>query len=199
MAEPTSKQQQLVNSLAEGVVIAMRPLLEEQAVQTAVEFANLTTMVASLVARLEVLERMGGPGAKRATRGERKTGGGAAKATTGDKYDKVINAMLYCRRMFADSAEFRAKYTCAATTAGIEGDDKITKHPEGSEARHLAEGHLVWRKFLTSQQKKDIKDEFKRWQDDRKRTGIPAPLVADAAPPAADAPPGPTAAAAMET
>jgi hypothetical protein len=182
MAE--NKHQQLVNSICDAVVAALKPLFEAQTTQNGAEFANVNTLIAALVARVEVMEKGAATtgGAKRAPRGERKTGGAtaaAAKTNSDDPLDKVKNAMLFARRMWADDEAFRAKYMSEAVQAEIDGDDKTTKHADGSEARWLAEGSLFWRKCATAQQKKDIRDEFNRWKEERERSALAEPLGAD--------------------
>lgn len=184
-----SKHQQLVSSLSEGVCAKLRPLIESMKTESAAEFANMHTLLAAVAARLEVLEAGGGAGgaAKRAPRGERKTGAakaGGAKAAgaakdTGDDLDKVKNSMLFCRRMWELDADFRAEYTTADVEAAIQADEKCTKHAEGSKERLLAEGSLVWRTCLTDAQKKEIKDKFVRWQEERAKGDLAPPLAAD--------------------
>ena len=182
MAE--NKHQQLVNSICDAVVAALRPLHEERTTQIGAEFANVNTLIAALVARVEVMEKGAATtgGAKRPPRGDRKTGGAtaaAAKTDSDDPLDKVKNSRLYARRMFAVNEDFRAKYMSEAVQAVIDGDDKTTKHADGSEERLLAEGVLFWSKCATAQQKKEIRDEYNRWKEERARSALAEPLGAD--------------------
>jgi len=185
-----SKHQELVNSISEASLAALKPLFEAQTAQNGAEFANVNTLLAAIVARLEVLEKgaASGSAAKRAPRGERKTGGTAAAAATAsdDPLDKVKNAMLFARRMWSDDEAFRTKYHTDAVQVAIDDDDKTTKHADGSEARWLAEGSLFWRKCATAQQKKDIRDEYNRWKEDRERAALAEPLGADDGTPTPD-------------
>ena len=176
-----SKHQQLVNSIRDAVVADLKPLLEAQTAQNGAEFANVNTLIAALVARFEVLEKgaatPGGP--KRPPRGGRKTDGATAAKTGGDySLDKVINGMLYTRLMWADEA-WKARYMTEAVQAKIDGDNKTTKHAEGSEARYRAEGGLFWLQCASAQQKNEIRDEWNRWKEERKRSALAEPLGAD--------------------
>lgn len=176
-----SKHQQLVNSIRDAVVAELKPLLEAQTAQNGAEFANVNTLIAALVARFEVIEKgaatTGAP--KRPPRGGRKTGGATAAKTDSDySLDKVINGMLYTRLMWADEA-WKARYMTEAVQAKIDGDNKTTKHAEGSEARCRAEGGLFWLKCASEQQKKEIRDEWNRWKEERKRSALAEPLGAD--------------------
>lgn len=179
-----TKHKLLVDSIAMGVNATLQPQLEKMVGQIAAENANIVALLASIAARLEILEVGGGAaGAKRAPRGERKTGGAAPKAAAAaagdDPYAKVANAMLYFRRFYAEDEAFREKYSSDATAAKIEADDRVTKHAEGSERRLLAEASLIWRECLTDGQKKVVKDEFTRWKEDREKAALAPPLDAD--------------------
>lgn len=174
-----SKQQQLVDSIVDGI----KPLLDDQTKATSVELANLSTMLAGIVARLEVLEA-GAPagGAKRQTRGARQTGGGAGAgvakgAASGDARDKVKNAMLFCRWAMAHDDDFREKYEHYLPT--LAEDEKVAAKDEGSEERKLLEGSQLWKSCLTEDEKKDVRAEFTRWKEALGKEALAKPLDAD--------------------
>lgn len=179
-----TKHQQLVNSISAHTTSALRPLFDAVRKEATVEFANLNTNIAAILARFEFLER--GDASigvtKRALRGERKIGGAVASITevdSGVDFNKVTNTMLYCRRMMADSKAFRDKYVTKAFQDMIDADEKTMKHAEGSEGRYLAQGYLFWRKFASEDQKVNIRAEYRRWDDIRKREAIDASLAID--------------------
>lgn len=176
-----SKHQELVTSISTATLAILKPLFEGATAQTGTEFAHVNTLLAAILARLEVLEKGAAASpAKRAPRGERRVGGGgAAAAASDDPYEKVKNAMLFSRRKWTED-EWRRRFLTAAVQAEIDADDKTTKHAEGTVERWLAEGGLFWRKCATVQQKKDIRDEFNRWKEDRDRAALATPLAADA-------------------
>ena len=103
----------------------------------------------------------------------------AAAAGEEDPYSKIKNAMLYCRRMWADCTEFREQYQTPNMAAEIEADNKVSKLPKGSEERCLAEGNLIWRKCLDGQQKTAIRHAFLWWKEERERQGLVESLVTD--------------------
>jgi len=191
MADKSNVHQQLVNSICDATVAALKPQHEQLSGSIAYEFANVNTLLGSVIARLEVFEcggaaggGGGGGGAKRAPRGERKTGAAAAKkppivAADADVYSAVKNAWLFCRRMWVDDEGFRARYSSASTAAAIEADEKSMKCPEGSLDRLLAEGSVVWRKGLTDAQQESVRAEFRRWKEERKKQALEDPLAAD--------------------
>ena len=162
-------KQKLGTSIAEAVKVILTPAFETLAAQNSAEFASLNSICSALLARVEAITSSGG--AKRALRGERKTGGAPVAKADGDddQADKIKNSMHYTRRMWANEEEFRTTYLTEAVQTEIDGDDKTTKHPADTEARRLAEGSLFWRKCATDKQKSAIRDEFTRWQEERKR------------------------------
>jgi len=173
---PNTDKQKLDTSIAEAVKVILTPAFETLAARNgaefaslAAEFANLNSICSALLARVEVITSSGG--AKLALRGERKTGGAPVAKADGDDDpdDRVVNSLLYTRRMWANEEEFRTTYLTEAVQTEIDGDDKTTKHPADTEARRLAEGSLFWRKCATDKQKSAIRDEFTRWQEERKR------------------------------
>ena len=181
---PNTDKQKLDTSIAAAVTGILTSAFETLAAHTGAEFASLATqnsaefasinsICSALLARVEVIEQFStsSGGAKRALRGERKTGGAPVAKADGDddQDDKIKNSMLYTRRMWANEEEFRTKYLTEAVQTEIDGDDKTTKHPADTEARRLAEGSLFWRKCATTQQKSAIRDEFTRWLEERKR------------------------------
>jgi len=175
-----TKHQQLVNSIANGVIASIKPLIESQKTESSAEFANILTILGSIQARLDVIGTEGG--AKRAPRGERKTGA-AAPAAPGSKEksteDKVANAMLYARWAMANDPDFRKRYRDAGAIAVIQADEKTMKLAEGSTERYHAEGSLLWRQYFTEAKKKAVKDEFGRWKETRSKNALEAPLDAD--------------------
>lgn len=172
-----SKQQQLVDSIVDG----MRPLIEAQTKETAGELANINTLMAGILARLEALETGGATaGAKRQTRTTRQTGGGAGAskaAASGDPRDKVKNAMLYCRWAMANDDEFREKYEHHLET--LAEDEKVAAKEEGSEERKLLEGSQLWKTCLSEEEKKDVRDSFTRWKEELGKETLEKPLNTD--------------------
>jgi len=184
-----NKHQILVKSISTAVGTEIQPKLDALALQMGSEFSTIQVTLAALTARLEVLETMAsssGGGAKRAPRGGARTGGAKpAGNASDDPLDRVKNAMLFTRRMWSDDEKFRTKYRDEATVAAIEADEKVMKHAEGTEARYLAEGSLFWKKCATDQVKKDIRDEYGRWKEDRAKAAVAPPLPVDNGEPAA--------------
>jgi hypothetical protein len=197
MAE-NNKHQQLVNSLSEATVSGVKPSIdavkasiealkadiEAMKAQHAAEFANLCALISAVCARFEVVEYQLSStpgGTKRTPRGERKTRGASAAAAKTDNSDgsTVKNSMLFARDQWAKNPAFRTKYWSKAVQAKIDSDSNTCKHAEGSEARLFAEGRLFWSKCATPQQKKDIRDEFNRWKEERERSALAEPLGSD--------------------
>ena len=174
-----NNNQKLVASIAEAVKVILNPAFETLAAQNGAEFTNLNSICSALLARVEVMEKIppSTGGAKRAPRGERRT----VASTEGDDplYIKIKNAMLYTRRMWASKFEFRTKYLTEDVQAEFDGNTKTSKHPVDTEARWLAEGRLFWQKCASTPQKNDIRDEFTRWQEERKRDELAEQLDAD--------------------
>jgi hypothetical protein len=138
-------------------------------------------ILANIMARVEALE-VSKSTVKRAPRSDRKTGTTTAttkstKTTSGgdDVWDKVKNAMLYTRRKFAESEEFRNKLLADEDLKQkIEDDEKVQKKPEG-EARYLEMGRVAW-KEMSKDQKDKVRAEFGEWKKNRTVENIPKPL-----------------------
>lgn len=182
-----SKHQQLVTSIAEGVAATLDPRFKDLSEQFASEIAIINTLLAALVARMEVLE-VSSPSTGKRTARVGKTGGGAATATAttaagatdaADAGSTVKNAMLYARWAAHALAPFREKFFSEESTIAFAADEKLSAIPEGTEKRFLAEGSFFWKKLATPQQKTEIRDEFKRWKEGNSRVDLAEPLGAD--------------------
>ena len=180
MTDTNAKQQALVKTLSDSMFARMEPLFNAITAQQGTEFANIHTLLAAMVARIEAMESGAATGgAKRAPRGERKTGGSTASATDNkDPLDKVKNAMLWTRHMWSDPS-FREKHMTDEVRALMDEDAKINIHEEGSAKRYATEGHFYWTKCATAQQKNDLRAEYNRWKDERTRSALAEPLKAD--------------------
>jgi len=183
MTTPTNKgeaHQMLVDSIVKAAVSGIKPLFDEQTKAQSTELSNVQLTLNAILARMEVLEA-GGGNAKRPPRAERKTGGTTTttKQTGGsaNPLDKVKNAMLYCRRMWADDPEFRKTYSTDAVKAVIDANEKAQSLPEG-ETRYLHEGNLAW-KSLTDVQKREVRERYQTWKTDRERGAIGDPLTTE--------------------
>ena len=183
-----SKQSLLVNSICENIEKVMDPKFAGLQTQISTELAQMNVLLASIVGRLEVIEnhKLSKSGSsKRAPRGESKTGSNGKKASSSganpDKYSKVKNAMLFCRIMWAESDDFRAKYQTDDYMTIINGVSTVTKKPEGSFERHLAEGTAIWRKCLTNKEKTAVRDEFGLWKVARVKAALEPNLIQDKA------------------
>ena len=166
----------LVKNTAWAVKATLVPAFEalELAIETLTreigsEFANISTLLTTLEARVEAIEKSLVPDRRR------KTGG----SDTDDPLDKITNSMLYTRRLWADNEEFRAKYLSEGVRAKLDEDCRVSKHPTDTEARWLAEGHIFWHRCATPQQKTEIRDAFNRWKEERSCAQLPEPLVDD--------------------
>lgn len=187
MSDNASKQKQLVDGIAAAVRATLDGEFQALRNEFSAEFANIASTLATIMARLEVLDIAGGVGApKRAPRGEKKPGGAAAPRAAAaeaageeDPWDKVKNAMLYCRRKWATDPDFRSRYLTANTQQVFDADDAINKKQAGSEDRLLLEGSVAWKKCLSEPQKKEVRDDFTRWKEARERGELADSLTAD--------------------
>jgi len=177
-----SQHQVLIDSISAAVVAALTPLIEDIKTQIGAEFVNSQVLVSSVLAKLEVTAAAEGP-QKRTTRGTRATGGAAPPGgAPDDPAAKVKNAMLFTRWEWANNPDFRARHTSEAAQAEFDKDPSATKHPAESEERLKAEGGIFWRKVASEPQKKEIRDAFGAWKEERMRAVIPDPLTPDTAP-----------------
>lgn len=156
-----ARQEALVQSIAAAV---RNELLEFQN-NTATFNAQLMTDVNSILARLEILEAIM-QGKKRTVNAERKTGAGAKKPAAGKAAGSAVptNAMLYFRYAFANIPETRERWLTEESQSVIDTDDY--KNKAGEELLKAQAGTL-WKKFLTDADKKEIKDEFTAWKNER--------------------------------
>ena len=193
----SSKQQQLVDSLIEGIASLLMPELTDIKTQLASLAANKTVMDSAVLARVEVLEF--GGGSKRPPRTERKTGKTARKSNTGasqphsgkptNPWDKVKNAMLFFRRKFTED-EYRTRYFTPEAVESVEANATCRKKTKDSEDYFLAAGQCVWKNNLTEDQKGEVRQDFGRWKEERKLQNIATPLLPDPGVEASAAPEG---------
>ncbi|GFR91518.1 BA71V-K205R [Elysia marginata] len=185
-----NKHQRLVSSIVSSIMTEIVPHLEELKTTVAADHASFGVLLNTIMMRIEVLEKAitpSGGAPKRPPRGERKVGGGSPEgaAAAAEKnnedfsQDKIKNAMLFCRRQWADSDEFRSRYLTKTIQDSFNLDDKVAKNPENSEARLLAEGSCFWRNHAAPQQKQEIREKYMRWKDERDRAQITSPLTTD--------------------
>lgn len=150
--------------------------------QIATELAEVKILLSQVLARLELFGKEGAPApAKRAPRGERKTGVAAAGNTDAadDPLSRLKNAMQFTAAMWALSEEFREAHANEEVQATFDTAATTKKHEAGSEARLKAEGNLIW-KNSTAEEKDAIRAEFTRWKEERACQALEAPLEAEA-------------------
>jgi hypothetical protein len=82
-----------------------------------------------------------------------------------DGSDKLKNVMLYFRWMWANDEDFRWSYLTKDIRETLDTDEYLAGK-EGVATRRLAEGSVVWRRCLTSEQKRALRQEFKAWVTD---------------------------------
>ena len=176
------KQQALLNSIAKTVQTTISPMIDSLVAQIGTEFANHHTILSSIIARLEIIDINNTPSVgniKRAPRGERKTATNVVKnINNGDPEDKIRNARLYTRWMWAKNQEFRNRYGTPELQAQFSTDNAILKHPVDSIDRLFAEGFALWR-LSSGEIRNKITIEFKRWNEERIRAQITEPLNVD--------------------
>lgn len=190
MAAAVTKESQIVKSVTDGVVDAIRKILKEhETVQTDTS-ANLEVTITAILSRLDTLE-LNLSGSKRAP-AERKTGAakapggkGKGKAAGGDARDKVKNAMLYARWAFANDEEFRTEYLTDDAQGVLDGQDFKTKV---GEELYLAQGQALWKSHWTPEQKEEIRQKYNAWTQDRTREAAEPQLEADGEAVAEEAP-----------
>lgn len=206
MANEQAKK--LVNEITREIRgIVEPPLVDLQDQQT-----KTLVAVNALAARLDQIElALKGPGAKKATKttpassssaGGGKTGAAAssAKSSADGEPDpeKVKNAMLYMRFMFATSADFRARFLGREPDeeASLDADckdevkiqalkGKLAADPSVSGAktttqRRQNQGQFIWKHELSEQEQKNYRAEHRAWMKERESAGGPEHLESDA-------------------
>lgn len=169
----SSKQAELARSIADEVEGRIRTVMGDYEKARATTDAELATSVNSISARLELIENVL-QSTKRPVKTERKTGGAGAKKAGGSKksasddddISKVKNSMLYFRWAFAYDASVREEYLTPEANTVLEGED--FKNKTGADL-YKAQGAALWRKHLSDDDKKNIKQRFADWDADRKR------------------------------
>lgn len=179
-AAPESKQAAqavLAKSVSDKVLADLVPLLNQASQASAEQSAEIQVQLATILARLEVLE-MSASSAKKATKvggkgAAAKAGGkGAAGKKAGeDPRDKVKNSMLYFRWAMANDEEFYNTYMTDEIREALEADENLAKKKDPTE-RKLAEGTLLWKSHLSVDQKADIRTLFTDWQAQREKASM---------------------------
>lgn len=179
-----SKQAELAKSLSATILADLQPQLEKILGAITDNFAELTTRVCAIEARLEVIEASCS-GGKKATKTSTAKGGkastdkkSAGKKAAEDPRDKVKNSMLYFRWAWANDEEFHSTYCTDDIQDALDGDDNLAKKKDAKE-RRLAEGTLVWKTHLTDEQKKDVRTLFNDWSKQREKEGMDDQLDAN--------------------
>jgi hypothetical protein len=168
-AAQTNKQAELVKSIVDSVNDALASDRKE----TGEKFAQLVTMNASILARLEAMEGILN-GQRRPVKtaskagGAAKNGGASKKNASDDPRDRVKNSMLYARWAFANDEAFRDEFLTEEAQGVLDAEDFGKK--SGDELL-LAQGQLLWKKHFSDEQKNDIRDRYNKWTEDRKRDG----------------------------
>lgn len=168
-AGSVSKQAELAKSIADIVEDRIRTIMTTIEKERAEKDAELACNINVILTRLEAFDQIL-QGQKRPVKTERKTGGGpkkggSKKAASGDdERDRVKNSMLYFRWAFANDAVLRDEFTNDDSQAILDTEDFSKK---SGDDLLKAQAALLWKKYLTDDQKKEMKQRYQDWDKDR--------------------------------
>ncbi len=177
---PALAQQSAAQMFAKLTIEGLVPQLAELERKLVVELADLKGQVSRLEARFSEREAAS---AKRQPRAGKVTGGATAVgaqnvAVGGETIKPPTNVMFFCRRQWAQDAEFRAKYTTPRIKTMLEEDPKLQGILD-RQKRLLAEGSRVWKEGLTDDQKNAVRAEYKLSSVQQTLENIAPPLETD--------------------
>jgi hypothetical protein len=124
------------------------------------------------------------PGAAAAA-GKPKAAGGAKVPANSKEFFK----MKWTEEPYRTEQRGDAAFAAAVDELLANHAAALAKKPEGSEARHKAEGHLIWQHLMSDGQKAGVKAQRKLYLQELERADAAPPLAADAGGAAAAADP----------
>jgi hypothetical protein len=169
------------NALAKCIAEATAKELAEEFKFLGDKLASLELQLKTVTAQIQMLDDAkpaDGP-----KRGIRTTGGakkgGTNKAAANSPDAKVSNALLYFRRaMQEDWNNYREVYVTTDNQKDADADPTVAKQDINKDEGlyYSAVGNYLWKTVLTDENKDEVREHFKTWKDELKRSETDAQL-----------------------